>query len=146
MHTIQTAPLMSFRYMFITHLNMTLVMYYSEWCQIYAKFQVHWSAFLWMSEPGKGRWGTRLLQFLVNHLTLSQSGGQIMLPRLLLAPLDFQTYRHPCLLSRWYIWNPTFIVWQKGIEWLQAVCTCPQKAIVVLQKKLFRWIPCKKSM
>ena len=43
-------------------------------------------------------------------------------------------------------WNLIFMDWQKGLGWLQAVCTCPQKAIVVLQKFLIRWIPCKKSM
>ena len=37
-------------------------------------------------------------------------------------------------------------VWQNGLGWLQAVCTCPQKAIVGMQKILHRWILCKKSL
>ena len=35
-------------------------------------------------------------------------------------------------------WNSNLHVWQNGLGWLQAICTCPQKAIVVLQKILFR--------
>ena len=35
-------------------------------------------------------------------------------------------------------WTSIFLVWQKGLVWLQAVCTCPQKAIVVFQKNLLR--------
>ena len=67
-------------------LYMTLVMYYPEWFQkqLYAKFHVH-STLIRDVGTGEGRWGTRLLKFLINHLTLSQPGGQIMLPRLLLA-------------------------------------------------------------
>ena len=34
--------------------------------------------------------------------------------------------------------NSNLHVWQNGLVWLQAVCTCPQKAIVVLQKFLLR--------
>ena len=43
-------------------------------------------------------------------------------------------------------WKPICMDWQKGLVWLQAICTCPQKAIVGLQKFLHRWIPCKKSL
>ena len=32
--------------------------------------------------------------------------------------------------------NSNLHVWQNGLGWLQAICTCPQKAIVVLQKIL----------
>ena len=32
------------------------------------------------------------------------------------------------------------------LVWLQAICTSAQKATVVLQNFLFRWIPCIKSM
>ena len=51
----------------------------------------------------EGRWGTRLSQFLAIQLTLSQPRGRIMPPTLLLVPPDFQTFRHPSLLSRGYI-------------------------------------------
>ena len=43
-------------------------------------------------------------------------------------------------------WKPICMDWQKGLVWLQAICTCPQKAIVGLKKFLHRWIPCKKSL
>ena len=43
-------------------------------------------------------------------------------------------------------WNWNLHDWQNGLGWQQAVCTCPQKAIVGLQKFLHRWIPCKKSL
>ena len=43
-------------------------------------------------------------------------------------------------------WNSNLHDWQNGLGWLHAICTCPQKAIVVLQNFLFRWIPCIKSM
>ena len=35
-------------------------------------------------------------------------------------------------------WKPICMDWQKGLVWLQAICTCPQKAIVGLQKFLHR--------
>ena len=35
-------------------------------------------------------------------------------------------------------WNCNLHDWQNGLGWLQAVCTCPQKAIVGLQKFLHR--------
>jgi hypothetical protein len=35
-------------------------------------------------------------------------------------------------------WTPNIDGLADGLVWLQAVCTSPQKAIVVLQKKLFR--------
>ena len=50
----------------------------------------------------RGRWGTRPIHFLADHLTLSQPGGQIVPPRLLLGPLDYQTFRRPSLLSCGY--------------------------------------------
>ena len=43
-------------------------------------------------------------------------------------------------------WTPNIDGLADGLVWLQAVCTSPQKAIVVLQKKLFRWILCIKSI
>ena len=83
---------------------MTLVIYYSE------SFQKADSANLRNSKLSVclardvgtkgGRRGIRPSQFFADQSSLSQPGGQIMPPTLLLVPLDFQTFRQPSLLSR----------------------------------------------
>ena len=52
-----------------------------------------------------GTGGSMPLQFLVNQLTLNQPGGRLSPPRYYLSPPYFQTFRHPWLLSRGYIFR-----------------------------------------
>ena len=96
----------------------------------------------------RGRWGTESSNFFADQISYLKKGSRLChqhyyRPLHIFRPSNTPFYSLVCTNQN--AWTSIFMFWQKGLVWLQAVCTCPQKAIVVLQKFLLKWIPCKKS-
>ena len=97
-----------------------------------------------------GRWGTQPSHFFCRSVNSISTKGVDYAPNNITCPPQIfrPSYIPVCSLMGKHFdpVNCNLHVWQNGLGWLQAICTCPQKAIVGLQKFLHRWIPCKKSL